>query len=296
MKAAPIPIMFSQHNEMRLTSGERKPMNSSAVELKEKHFRQVCSLVYRYSGIHLKKGKEALVKTRLMKRLRKLNIDSFDDYLRYLESEEGHLEMGMMIDVMTTNKTSFFREPAHFDFLSDSILPNLDKKKFRIWSAACSSGQEPYSIGMSLRENISGIEQMDVRILATDISKRILQEANTGIYGEDKIDGLSTAMLNKYFSRIRSGEASAYRIKDEIRQMVSVAFLNLLGKWPMKGPFDVIFCRNVMIYFDHQTQQTLINRFWDILEHGGYLFVGHSEGLSAVKHKFDFVQAAVYRK
>lgn len=273
-----------------------KSMNSLAIDLDDKHFNKVCNLVYQLSGIHLRHGKEALVKTRLMKRLRKLNIASFDDYIRLIESKAGHTELGMMIDVMTTNKTSFFREQPHFDFLSGTILPFINKKKLRMWSAACSSGQEPYSIAILLREKMPDVDLMDIRILATDISRRMLEEANEGIYDEDKMEGISKEVLYKYFSRIKDSSVAEYKVKDCVRKMISLASLNLLGSWPMKGPFDVIFCRNVMIYFDRPTQQKLVDRFWNILEPGGYLFVGHSEGLSAVKHKFKYVQAAIYRK
>jgi chemotaxis protein methyltransferase CheR len=271
-------------------------MNTLAIDLDDKHFNRVCSLVYQFSGIHLKKGKEALVKTRLMKRLRILGITSFKDYIHYVESEEGHVELGMMIDVMTTNKTSFFREQAHFDFLSDTILPQIRNRKIRIWSAACSSGQEPYSIAMLLREKLADVDSMDVRILATDISRRMLEEAQMGVYDKDKLGGIAKDIQHKYFSLTKNGNSVEYKIKDSVRKMISLASMNLLGRWPMKGLFDVIFCRNVMIYFDHPTQQKLVDRFWTILEPEGYLFVGHSEGLSAVKHKFKYIQAAIYQK
>ena len=273
-----------------------KQMNSLAIDLNDKHFKRVCNLVYQLSGIHLKNGKEALVKTRLMKRLRKLDIGSFDDYINFIESEAGHTELGMMIDVMTTNKTSFFRELAHFDFLSKTILPEIKKNKMRLWSAACSSGQEPYSIAILLREQMPNVDSLDIRILATDISRRMLEEASAGQYVEDKMEGISREILYKYFSKTKNGQDIVYKISEKVRKMISLSSLNLLGNWPMKGPFDVIFCRNVMIYFDRPTQQKLVDRFWNICEPGGYLFVGHSEGLSAVTHKFKYVQAAIYRK
>ena len=149
-------------------------MAYNASELSNKHFKKVCGLVYQFSGIHLKEGKEALVKTRLMKRLRALNIHDFDAYLDYVESEAGKKEIDLMVDVMTTNQTSFFREPAHFKFIQNHFLPGLDSRKLRIWSAACSSGQEPYSIAMILHDHIFDIHSRDVRILATDISKTML--------------------------------------------------------------------------------------------------------------------------
>ena len=267
-----------------------------STELSEKHFKKICGIVYQFSGIHLKKGKEALVKTRLMKRLRKLQISSFDDYFDYIDSKEGQSELGLLIDVMTTNKTSFFRESAHFDFLCENVLPKLKKNKIRIWSAACSSGQEPYSIAMVLKDNMPDIHLKDVKLLATDISRTMLEVAYRGLYPVEQLEGLPKAILTKHFTKLNTGQAIVYKVKDDVRKLITFANLNLQGKWPMKGPFDVIFCRNVMIYFDRPTQQILVDRFWHMLEPGGYLFVGHSEGLSAVKHRYDYVKAAVYRK
>jgi chemotaxis protein methyltransferase CheR len=271
-------------------------MSNLATELNSEHFNKVCGLVYRFSGIHLKEGKEALVKTRLMKRLRALNLQNFDTYLDFIESDAGKSEIGLMIDVMTTNQTSFFREGAHFSFIKNRILPKYQGEKLRIWSAACSSGQEPYSIAMLLRENMPDIEYRDIRILATDISQNMLKRANMGVFSQDQLNGVPENMIKKYFSRYSDKPPLTYKIKDNIKTLVSLAWLNLLESWPMKGPFDIIFCRNVMIYFDRPTQQKLVQRFWELLSPGGYLFVGHSEGLAAVSHKYQYVQPAVYRK
>jgi chemotaxis protein methyltransferase CheR len=271
-------------------------MSLTAAELSDGHFKRVCRLVYHFSGIHLKEGKEALVKTRLMKRLRVLKMENFDDYLRYVESHDGDGEINWMIDVMTTNQTSFFREPAHFDFLSERLFPNFKNEKLRLWSAACSTGQEPYSIAMLIKDSAPDFLSRDVRILATDISQTVLERARVGFYLQEQLKGLTKEMVRKHFVPCAEKVPNRYKIKDDLRSLVSFAWLNLTEDWPMKGPFHVIFCRNVMIYFDRLTQQELVRRFWDLLEPGGYLFVGHSEGLSAISHSFQYVQPAIYRK
>jgi len=267
-----------------------------SVELNSRQFKKISRIVYDYSGIDLKSGKEALVKARLAKRLRTIEMASIEEYIRYIESAEGTNELGNMLDVMTTNKTSFFREMAHFNYMKEEILPKLKNGKIRFWSAACSSGEEPYSIAISLMENLRRIESKDVLILATDISKSMLEKVKGAVYSEENTRGLPKEILYKYFTKVRKNPGVFYKVKDNVRSIVRVAWLNLMEKWPMKGTFNIIFCRNVMIYFDRLTQEKLINRFYDYLEPGGYLFVGHSEGLSGVKHKFNYVKPATYRK
>jgi chemotaxis protein methyltransferase CheR len=271
-------------------------MTYQAMELSENQFRKVCTLVYHHSGINLKTGKEALVKTRLAKRLRALNLKNYDDYLSLVESKNGDMEIGWMIDVMTTNQTSFFREPAHFSFLSEQVLPRFENKKFRLWSAACSSGQEPYSIAMVIKNSVSDACCRDYKILGTDISTTMLSKARQGVYPMEQLRSVNPDIIRKHFECLGEKQKNAYRMKQHVSDMIHFSYLNLLNEWPMKGPFHVIFCRNVMIYFDRKTQQELVSRFWGLLETGGYLFVGHSEGLSAVKHKFHYVKPAVYRK
>ncbi len=271
-------------------------MSLLLAELTEKQFRKVSQLVHDLCGIHLKEGKEALVRARLMKRLRAMGMESFDAYIKYIESDRGGAELGMMVDVITTNKTSFFREPAHFDFLRDQILPDIHRHRMRFWTAACSSGEEPFSLSILLRENIRDIDRKDVKILATDISSRMIDRAKSGLYSQDVVQEIPPPYLQKYFWRVNSPGPKVYEVQKNIRAMVRFARLNLMDPWPMKGPFDVIFCRNVMIYFNRATQQRLINRLWEYIGPGGYLFVGHSEGLSAITHKFHYVRPAIYRK
>ncbi|MGE0086184.1 MAG: protein-glutamate O-methyltransferase CheR [Desulfococcaceae bacterium] len=271
------------------------PMNLMAAELTEKQFRKISQLIYHLCGINLKEGKQALVRARLMKRLRALRLSDFDEYMKYLDGDQGTHELSYLIDVMTTNKTSFFREPEHFRYLCDQILPGLSSRKLRFWTAACSSGEEPFSLAILLREHLPDVDMRDVKILATDISTKMLEKARNAVYSEETVRDIPPRYLQKYF-HTAPHDGSFYRLRDEVRLMVRLGWLNLMDNWPMKGPFNVIFCRNVMIYFDRPTQQRLISRLWELLEPGGHLFVGHSEGLSAVSHRFRYVRPAVYKK
>ena len=271
-------------------------MFPAATELSDAQFNKVKDLVYRECGIFLKSGKEALVKARLTKRLRALGMRSFGEYIDYLENEGGQMELGSMIDVITTNKTSFFREIDHFHFLRDDVLPKLQKRKIRFWSAGCSSGEEPFSLAMLLLESMPDLASRDALILATDISTSMLDQTKSAVYSQEKLASLPKSLLNRYFVKVRSNGAASYQVSPAVRKIVRPARLNLMESWPMKGPFDAIFCRNVMIYFDSQTQNKLVNRFYDFLAPGGYLFVGHSEGLSSVQHKFRYQQPAVYKR
>ena len=272
---------------------------AAQAELTEAQFRRISALAYRAIGINLQLGKEGLVRSRLSKRLRELGLSSFDAYLEHIESEAGRPELAQMVDALTTNKTDFFREIEHFHFLREHVLPALTRDgrgRLRIWSAACSSGEEPYSIAMLLREELPSLDRMDVRILATDISARVLARARDGEYGEATLAPVSQALLRKYFTPLGPASSQRYRASDGLRSLVRFARLNLIGPWPMRGPFDVIFCRNVMIYFDKATQERLVARFWELLAPGGYLLVGHSESLTSLAHDFRYLRPAVYVK
>ena len=166
----------------------------------------------------------------------------------------------------------------------------------RFWSAACSSGEEPFSLAITLRENIAHIDSKDCLILATDISHSMLEKAAKAIYSQTSVRDLQAAVVRKYFNKLDNGSNPTFQVKDNVRRLVRLAWLNLMDPWPMKGPFNVVFCRNTMIYFDRAAQEKLIQRFWDILKPGGYLLVGHSEDLLGMSHKFTFVQPATYRK
>jgi chemotaxis protein methyltransferase CheR len=201
-----------------------------------------------------------------------------------------------MVDILTTNKTNFFRESEHLDYLRDEIITGLGNDQIRLWSAGCSSGEEPYSIAITLCEAIPDIGKCDIKILATDISDRMMEQARQGLYGEDTLKGMPPQLKRKYFQKAEAGIGHRYRVVPLLQSMVCFAKLNLMDEWPMRGLFDVIFCRNVMIYFDKQTQEKLVKRFWSQLRPGGYLMVGHSESLTFMAHDYRYIKPAVYQK
>jgi chemotaxis protein methyltransferase CheR len=285
---------LAQYEEKCSTSNE----NIFQTVLHPADFETISQIAYRFSGIRLTSGKEELVRSRLMKRLRALGINSFQAYLRYIKEDRTSRELHTMIDALTTNKTSFFRENQHFEYMRNHILPALKKRGsgLRVWSAGCSSGEEPYSIAMLLSEELQLIDSSSVRILATDISERILTKAKTGEYEKESIKDVHPGYLPKYFNLVNTNPVRTYSVKDNIKKMVRFARLNLMEEWPMKGPFDVIFCRNVMIYFDSETQGRLVRRFHNLLVSGGHLLVGHSESLVANSSGFKYVQPATYVK
>jgi len=301
------------------------------MKLEKAQFERISQLVYRLSGINLHSGKQELVKARLTKRLRALGLKSFDAYMDYLKRDHPEGELVAMIEAMTTNKTSFFREPQHFNYLCQKIVPGLRNRKIRIWSAGCSSGEEPYSIAILLNEVIQDFALWDISILGTDLSSSMVAHACKGIYDKNHLQDVPPLLISKYFTllenlaihgrndmknpsiphRKRGGKIPSfqtgftsietrpsrrYQVIEPLRCHVHFARLNLMGEWPMRGYFDVIFCRNVMIYFDKLAQEQLVNRFWKLLKPGGHLFVGHSESLVGLPHKFRYVQPAIYVK
>jgi chemotaxis protein methyltransferase CheR len=201
-----------------------------------------------------------------------------------------------MVDVLTTNKTNFFRESEHLDYLRNEIITGLGKEQIRIWSAGCSSGEEPYSIAITLCEAVPDIGKRDIKILATDISDRMMGQARQGLYDEETLKGMSLQLKHRYFEHAEAGISHRYRVVPQLQSMVRFAKLNLMEEWPMRGLFDVIFCRNVMIYFDKPTQEKLVKRFWSQLRAGGYLMVGHSESLTFMAHDYRYIKPAVYQK
>jgi chemotaxis protein methyltransferase CheR len=279
-------------------NGDTASDNLFQAVLRPGDFHKISQIVYAFSGIRLNQGKEELVRSRLIKRLRALGLKSFGAYLRYVDADRSSQELRSMIDCLTTNKTSFFRENQHFEYMRSHILPGLKNhsKGVRVWSAGCSSGEEPYSIAMLFREEWSEITQPDVRILATDISERMLTKARTGEYEKENLQDVPPAYLMKYFVSSPNSATKTYSVQDTIKKMVRFARLNLMDDWPMKGPFNLIFCRNVMIYFDNSTQRKLVQRFHDILVPGGHLLVGHSESLIANSCGFKYIQPATYMK
>jgi chemotaxis protein methyltransferase CheR len=268
-------------------------MLSTIPQMSQKQFEQLCRKVYDHCGINLKAGKEQLVQSRLSKRLHALRLSTFEEYFSFLENDREGREMVWMIDSITTNKTSFLREIQHFDYLSREVIPKFRKKPLRIWSAACSTGEEPYTIAMLLRDEISNVDSWDIKILATDISTQVLQKAAEAVYDEEILEPVPAKWRQKYFA---NAGPKKWQVVPEVRNMVRLARLNLMERFPMRGPFDFIFCRNAMIYFDKPTQEKLVQRFYELLAPGGYLMVGHSESLTGAAHKFEYIQPATYQK
>ena len=273
------------------------------IVLSEKDFQTISKLVYDHCGINLHGGKKELVRARLAKRLRLGKFRTFQEYMEHVLEDKTGVEFSILIDSLSTNVTSFFREPQHFDFLRSEFLPSLlerkgKKRDFRIraWSAGCSSGEEPYSIAITLLEAVAGRPCWDVKILATDISTSVLETAKKGIYKKERIAPVPSIQKHKYLIESRVNNEKIYEVSDSLRKVIIFKYLNLMESWPIKGPIDFIFCRNVMIYFDKPTQSRLINRYWDLLCSGGVLFTGHSESLTGTDHKFKYVQPAIYMK
>jgi len=254
--------------------------------------------MYDMSGISLPEGKISLVKSRLLNRLMILGLSSFEEYVDLVERDSSGQELIAMVDILTTNQTSFFREPQHFEFLKKHVLPSINGKyqKVRVWCAGCSSGEEPYSLAIIFQEENSQIERSDVKILATDISVRVLKVAERGVYSHEHIKNIQPHLLQKYFTRQQENGEWMFRIKDNIKSLVRIARLSLVEGWPMRGPFHFIFCRNVMIYFDQAVREKLVARFYELLMPGGHLFIGHAESLTGLSHKFTYVAPAIFRK
>ena len=267
-------------------------------QITDGEFQQFSALVYEKSGIALSKIKKTLVLSRLTKRLRVLGLETFQDYYDYVTEEVNQDESCHMMDLITTNKTDFFREPTHFKFLRKQVLPKLQiLKKARIWSAGCSSGEEPYSIAMTLFDSVVSPAQWDYKILASDISTRVMDRASGGIHDVKHAQGLSPEVIRRHFIRKWGGDASKIKVKPHLSQMIIFRQVNLMDdSYSIRSQPDVIFCRNVMIYFNRSTQEQLINKFYRYLKPGGYLFIGHSESLQWAKHTYRHVRPTIYQK
>jgi len=271
---------------------------SDPIMLRSSEFASIRRIMSDRCGICFPEGKETLIQSRLAKRLRALSCTSYRQYLAYLERDSSGEELGMMIDALTTNKTSFFRESHHFEFIRSRLVPTFQNLRsgIRLWSAGCSTGEEPYSLAVLLSEKLPEERRKQCLILATDISHRVLATASAAIYSEDALQGSEASLLKKHMVSVQKKPTQLYRIGDQERAMVRFAYLNLADSWPMHGPFDAIFCRNVMIYFDADTRKRLVRRFWEKVKPGGYLFVGHSESLGAGSREFRYVEPAIYMK
>ena len=278
--------------------------------LRAADFAEIGRILADVAGIQIGPGKEALVRSRLARRMREIGVATFTDYVARVREDGTGRERAEMIDLLTTNKTEFFREPAHFDVLREAVVPAFAGAAggLRVWSAGCSTGEEAYTLAIVLRDamDASGSREggssaqsssvphaLGPRVLATDLSRRALATAVRGVYSSARLADVAPASVRAHFMPVAD---DAWSVTPSLRALVRFAQLNLMDAWPMRGPFHAIFCRNVMIYFDKPTQQRLVARFHTLLAPGGYLFVGHAESLSAVAHDFSYIRPAVYRK
>ncbi len=262
--------------------------------LTPQEFEKIRRMAYETFGLDLKPGKQALVSARLGKQLRGAGFRTFDQYVRHVEQDSTGQALIAMVDALTTNFTSFLREPAHFNFLTGTIWPGFrNRTRLDVWSAACATGEEPYSIAIALMGASNTVFPGGFRVLATDISTRALAVARAGMYTKDKVQPVGH-MAGKYFVHCKADDS--FQVRPEVRNLVDFGRANLVeGKLPA-GPFHVVFCRNVMIYFDKPTQERVVNRLAGCIEPGGYLFIGHSESLTGIRHPFTYVQPAIYRR
>jgi chemotaxis protein methyltransferase CheR len=257
------------------------------------------AFLYAETGINLGTAKRDMVQARLAKRLRHHGLDSFGDYLRLVrDAGPAGAEWQAFINALTTNKTDFFREPHHFDFLRDAVIPRAAAagRRLRIWSAGCSTGEEPYTLAMTLREHCPAAGGWDVRVLASDIDTAVLAAAERGVYDEDRVGPVPPDLLRKYFLRGTGASAGKVAVRPALRDLITFRQINLTGgSWPVRSRFDAIFCRNVVIYFDRPTQERLLGRFAAHLNPGGHLVLGHSENVHWMADTFTPVGGTVYQ-
>lgn len=257
---------------------------ASEHRLSTKEFKFICSLVYDNTGIVLDERKREMVYRRLMRRTRELRIGSFSEYCNLLGAANSD-ELPSFINAITTNLTSFFRENHHFEYLAQTFFPEhmakfSASKRLRIWSAACSTGEEPYSLAITLMNAMgTSLANWDAKILATDLDTEVLTTAKNGVYKIDRIKDLSLDMRKRWFRKGKGEHNNLVRVDPALQQLITFKQLNLLTDWPVRGPFDVIMCRNVLIYFDKETQRKLVSRYFELLRDGGLLILGHSESI-----------------
>ncbi len=269
------------------------------IAITDKEFKLLSEFIQKNYGIHLKKEKQTLLTGRLHKVISELGLKNFTEYHEYLINDKTGLALAVFVDKITTNHTFFMREPDHFMYFKDQVLPQIKPRikdnDLRVWCAASSTGEEPYTLAMILSDYFEN-EKMnwDTKILATDLSQSALETAKKGVYSSERIDPLSNQWKLKYLSKL---DANNMVFKDSLKSEVIYRRLNLMDEvFPFKKKFHVIFCRNVMIYFDVPTKETLVNKLYDLLEVGGYLFIGHSESLNRETTRFKYIRPAVYRK
>ncbi len=287
---------------MPVSTPQRLAANPASLdlELRDAEFAFLSHVVGENAGIVLGPGKRQLVQGRLARRIRELGLPSFAAYCQLIK-DSGPEELVALINAITTNVTSFFRENHHFEALAEWMLPeamarNATTRRLRIWSAGCSSGEEPYSIAMTVAEHLPPGQKWDLKILATDIDSDVLATAAEGMFSLARLEGIADARRKRWLTRGTGENAGWARMRDDLKGMIAFKPLNLMGDWPMRGPFDIVFCRNVMIYFDQPTRERLVNRFASLLPENGCLCVGHSESIHGSAVPLKLVSRTIYRK
>lgn len=265
-------------------------------------FDRIARLARARWGLHLTEKKVGVVSNRMIGHLRRAGFDHASDYLDHLERSGSDADWLDFFDLLSTNTTSFYRDPAHFAFLEREFYTPLARgrlttpnKRLRLWSAACSTGCEPYTLAMNAIESLPDLARWDLKILATDLANSALQAAREGVYKQSQIEHLSPERRRRFFQPVPGGAEPRVRVTDEVRGLVALRRLNLMDAWPMRGPFQVIMCRNVMIYFDRETRERLVQRFCRLLAPGGYLIVGSAETLSGLRAPLASVSPNIYR-
>ncbi len=284
---------------MDLNAAPNSFLAQAMPEMTEEEYHKLAQLIYKVSGISLKDSKQALLTSRLAGVLAQSGRKNFTEYYNSLVNDPSGAAVAALVDRITTNHTYFMREPAHFNYFRDTVLPSLKKtvtdKDMRIWCAACSTGEEPYTLAMILDEFLDADKsRWDSQVLATDLSEKVLKDAARGVYAQERIEPLPSLWKQKYLKRLPDG---SYEFVERIKKEVIYRRFNLIEPvYPFRKKFHVIFCRNVMIYFDSDTRASIINKLYDVTEPGGYLFIGHSEAIDRTKSRYKYIMPAVYQK
>lgn len=277
------------------------PVNIYRTRLSKADFDKLSNYIQNNIGIKMPESKKMLLEGRLHKRLAVLNMTSFEQYLSFVFSSKGSTELINLIDVVTTNKTDFFREPIHFDYLTNVVLPEFKSKQFKrpfkVWSAGCSTGEEPYTISIVLQEFKNNNPDFDYQIWASDLSTRVLQKAASGVYHIDRIVGMPTSLKQKYFLKSKDATRKEVRVVPELRSKVNFFRLNFMDdSYAMSEFFDVVFCRNVLIYFDRETQEAVINKLCQRIKPGNYFFLGHSESITNINVPLSTIKPTIFKR
>ncbi|WP_295161087.1 CheR family methyltransferase [uncultured Brachyspira sp.] len=279
-------------------------LNEHMMALSDSEFAELVKIIYDKTRIQMSNHKRALVTSRISKRLRALHMNSFREYIDFVKTARDE-ELTNFVNAVTTNKTDFFRENKHFEYMKTAFLPEWEKnyksgkvKNLRIWSAACSTGEEPYTIQMTLHEYFgSRYDKYDIKVLASDIDTNVLSQARIGIYKKETVDPIEDNILRKYFLRGAGDKEGLYRVKDILKKNLYFRQLNFKDEdFDIHTQFDLIFCRNVIIYFDKEFQKELFNKFYRYLKEDSLVFIGHSETLFGVSDKFKYVASNIYKK